>query len=365
MRDIFEQDHADFRESVRTFTARHVAPHHDAWRAGRAIPREIWREAGRQDFLGLSCPDEHGGTGLGDFRFNAVLSEELARTSLALASSIGIQVDVVMPYLVELTARDQRDRWLPGVCRGEIVTAIAMTEPGAGSDLAAIRTRARRDGGDWVLNGAKTFITNGSTADLVVVAARTGAPREITLLAVEAGTPGFTRGTKLAKVGQPEADTAELFFEDVRLPDAHVLGEAGQGFAAMIQRLPQERLHAACVNQAHAVRQLELTLEYVKQRRAFGRPVGTFQHNRFVLAELATKLDVTQAFVDRCIARQVAGRLTAVDAAKAKWWTAELQNEVIDACVQLHGATATCSSTRSRARGRTRASRRYGPGRTR
>ena len=337
-RSLFTDDHELFRDAVRAFVVRDVAPHHERWREQRSIDRDAWREAGRHDFLGIAMPPEHGGGGSDDFRFNAVLSEELAGVGLAVASSFGIHTDVVAPYLAELATPEQCERWIPRFCAGELVTAIGMTEPGAGSDLAALRTRARRDGGDWVLTGSKTFITNGMCADLVLVAARTGdGPREITLFAVEAGTPGFERGRKLEKVGQPEADTAELFFEDVRLPDEQVLGEVGGGFRAMIGRLPQERLHTAVTNVAHARTAVDATLGYVLDRRAFGRPIGTFQHSRFVLAELVTEIDVTQAYVDRCVEEHVAGRLTPVDAAKAKWWSADVQNRAIDACVQLHG----------------------------
>jgi len=337
-RTLFTDEHELFRDAVRTFVVRHVTPHHERWREQRSIDREAWLEAGRQDFLGIAMPEEHGGGGVEDFRFAVVLGEELARAGLALASSFGIHTDIVAPYLAELTTPEQRGRWIPRFCSGELVTAIGMTEPGAGSDLAGLRTRARRDGGDWLLSGSKTFITNGMGADLVVVAARTGeGAREITLFAVEAGMAGFERGRKLEKVGQPEADTAELFFEDVRLPDEQVLGEVCGGFRAMMARLPQERLHTAVTNVAHARAAFETTLAYVQDRQAFGRPIGTFQHSRFLLAELATELDVAQAYVDRCVEEHVAGRLSAVDAAKAKWWTAEVQNRVIDACVQLHG----------------------------
>jgi alkylation response protein AidB-like acyl-CoA dehydrogenase len=335
---LFEDEHVWFRESVREFVKRSVLPARARHRAQHAIDRDVWLEAGRQGFLGLGLPAEHGGSGVEDFRFNAVLGEELARAGLAYASAFGIQTDVVAPYLLELTTEEQRARWLPGFCSGELVSAIGMTEPNAGSDLAALRTTAKRDGGGWVINGAKTFITNGAGADLVILAARTGAGRrEISLFVIEAGTPGFTRGEPLLKVGQHEADTAELFLEDVRVPDESLIGTEGQGFAHMIERLPQERLSAAIANLAHATEVVAQTLEYVRQRTAFGRPVGTFQHNRFLLAELSTELDVARAYVDSCLQAHVAGALPPVDAAKAKWWTAEVQNRVIDGCVQLHG----------------------------
>jgi alkylation response protein AidB-like acyl-CoA dehydrogenase len=241
---------------------------------------------------------------------------------------------------VELTTEEQRERWLPRFCSGEIVTAIGMSVPGAGSDLAALRTTARRAGDGFVLNGSKTFITNGTGADLVVICARTTpgtGSRGITLFAVEEGMPGFIRGRKLEKVGQHEADTAELFFEDVEIPAENVIGEVDGGFHAMMERLPTERLGSAFGNTAHAAHVLALTLAYVKDRRAFGRAIGSFQANRFLLAELDTALDVTRVYVDRCLQAQVDGELTAIDAAKAKWWSADIQNRIADSCVQLFG----------------------------
>jgi alkylation response protein AidB-like acyl-CoA dehydrogenase len=337
-RPVFDHDHELFRESARAYCDRALRPAHERIREQKLIDRELWLEAGRHDFLGVGVPAEYGGSGVDDFRFNAVWGEELARVALAFASSFGIHTDVVAPYLVELTTEEQKQRWLPRFCTGELTTAIGMTEPSAGSDLAGLRTTARRDGGDWIVNGSKTFITNGTSADLVLVAARTGDARHaISLLVVEEGMPGFARGRKLDKVGQPEADTGELFFEDVRVPDANLIGEVGAGFRHMMERLPQERISAAVGNVEHAWEAVRITLEYVRERQAFGRPIGTFQHNRFLLAELVTELDVTRTYVDRCLERHVAGELGPVDAAKAKYWSAQVQNRVIDACVQLHG----------------------------
>jgi alkylation response protein AidB-like acyl-CoA dehydrogenase len=335
-RTLFEDEHRWFRESVAAFVTRELLPERERFRAEREIPRFVWRRAGELGFLGLSVPLEYGGSGVEDFRYNAILGEELGRVGMAYGSAVGIHVDTVAPYLTRLTTEEQRARWLPGFCTGELVTAIAMTEPGAGSDLRSLQTSARRDDGDWVINGSKTFVTNGSTADLVVVAARTS-ERGISLFAVEAGRTGFSRGRKLEKVGQHEAGTAELFFADVRVPAENVIGEVDQGFQHMMGQLPQERLSAAALNLAHAAVALETTLVYVRERRAFGQPIGTFQHNRFLLAELSTAIDVAQAFVDVCISAHVAGTLSAIDAAKAKLWTSEVQNRVIDACVQLHG----------------------------
>jgi len=337
-RTIFTAEHELFRESVAEFCRRHVHPNIDRWREERWTGREIWEEAGRQDFLGLAMPPEHGGAGLDDFRFNQVLGEELAAASLAVNSALCLGVDVVAPYLLELTDDEQKRRYVPDFCAGRLITSIGMTEPQAGSDLAALRTRAVRAGDGWILNGAKTFITNGSAADLVVVAARTGEGRkDVSLFLLEGGTEGFHRGRRLAKVGQHEADTAELFFEDVRLPPWSLLGEVDRGFDYMMERLPQERLSVAVANVAHAAAALETTLDYVRERQAFGRSIGSFQHSRFLLAEMQTEIDAARAFVDQCVMAHVEGELTAVDAAKAKWWTAELQNRILDRCVQLHG----------------------------
>jgi alkylation response protein AidB-like acyl-CoA dehydrogenase len=337
-RTIFTPEHELFRESVAEFCRRHVRPNIDRWREERWTGREIWEEAGRQDFIGLEVPEAYGGTGLDDFRFNQVLGEELAAASLAVNSALLLGIDVVAPYLVELTTDEQKERYLPRFCKGGLICSIGMTEPQAGSDLAGLRTRAVRDGEGWVLNGAKTFITNGNAADIVVVAARTGEGRkDVSLFLLDGDTPGFERGRKLEKVGQHEADTSELFFEDVRLPPEALLGEEGRGFAYMMERLPQERLSVAVANVAHAAEALTVTLTYVKERQAFGQPIGAFQHNRFLLAEMQTEIDAARAFVDQCVMAHVEGELSAVDAAKAKWWTADVQNRVIDRCVQLHG----------------------------
>ncbi|MEU6425184.1 acyl-CoA dehydrogenase family protein [Microbispora sp. NPDC046973] len=339
-RTIYGEDHEAFRNSVRQFVIRSVAPRAEEFIERRLIDREVWREAGRQGFLGLEVPEEYDGAAAGDYRFNAVLTEELAGVGMALASSFSIHFDVVAPYLVELTTDEQKKRWLPPFCSGEMITAIGMTEPSGGSDLAALRTTAVRDGSDWIVDGSKTFITNGYQADLVVVAARTSPEKRakgITLFAVEEGMPGFHRGRKLDKVGQPEADTAELFFEGVRVPAGNVIGEVDRGFVAMMERLPQERLGSAVTNISHAAAVLAETLSYVKERTAFGQAIGSFQHNKFTLADLVTKVEVTQAYVDQCVAAHADGELTAVDAAKAKMWTADVQNQVIDACVQLYG----------------------------
>jgi alkylation response protein AidB-like acyl-CoA dehydrogenase len=338
-RAVYTDEHELFRETVAEFVRREILPRREEIREQRKIDRAIWAKAGEQGLLGVSVPEAYGGAGAGDFRFNAVMQEELARVGMAYASAFQVHADVVAPYLVELTTEEQRRRWLPGFCAGEIVTAIGMSEPGGGSDLAALRTTALERDGGWLLNGSKTFITNGTDADLVVTAARTPehGERSITLFAVEKGMPGFAPGRKLEKVGQHEADTAELFFEDVLVPPENQIGELGRGFAEMMERLPLERLSSACGNIAHASAALELTLGYVRERRAFGRPVGSFQANRFLLAELVTLVEVTQAYVDQCLTEHAAGRLDPTATAKAKWWTADVQNRVLDDCVQLFG----------------------------
>jgi alkylation response protein AidB-like acyl-CoA dehydrogenase len=342
-RNIYDEDHEAFRRSVREFVERTLAPHAQAMIEGKSIPRELWQEAGKQGLFGLDIPEEFGGAGADDYRFNAAASEEISAFNAAVSSCFGIHSDVCPPYIVDLGTEEQKQRWLPGIASGELICAIAMTEPSGGSDLAALKTTAVRadDGsGDWVVNGSKTFITNGYQADLVIVATRTDptkGAKGITLFMVEDGMPGFTRGRKLDKVGQEESDTAELFFSDLRVSDANRIGDEGMGFIAMMQRLPQERVGAAVSNTAHAAQILRETIDYTKERKAFGQPIGSFQHNKFKIAELVTKIEVTQAYVDDCVAAHARGELTPVDAAKAKWWSAEVQNDVLDACVQLYG----------------------------
>jgi len=339
-RAIYDEDHEAFRSSVKEFLDREVAPHLAEHLEAKALPREFWLAAGKQGFLGLEIPEEYGGSEAGDYRFNAVLTEELAKVNMTLPSCVGIHADIVAPYLVHLTSEEQKKRWLPDFCAGGLLTAIGMTEPSGGSDLAALKTTAVADGDDWVLNGSKTFITNGYSADLVIVAVRTSPEKKargITLFGVETDTTGFSRGRKLDKVGQAESDTAELFFEDLRVPGANVIGEVDSGFIHMMTFLPQERLGSAITNLAHAAQILDETLAYTKERKAFGQSIGHFQHNKFLLAELYTRVEVTQAYVDQCVVAHTQGELTPIDAAKAKWWTAQVQNDVLDHCVQLHG----------------------------
>ena len=336
---LYEPVHEEFRALCREFLAREAVPHHDRWEAEGIVDREVWRRAGAAGLLGMDVPEEYGGGGQRDFRFNAVLAEEIV-TAGCTGLGFSLHNDVVAPYLTELGTAEQRARWLPGFCSGDLVTAIAMTEPGAGSDLAGVRTTAVRDGDSYLLNGQKTFITNGELADLVVVVAKTAPDRGahgISLFVVERGTPGFTRGRRLAKVGLRANDTAELFFDDCRVPAENLLGQENRGFYHLMANLPRERLGIAVAAVAAAERLRALTLEHVRSREAFGRPVGSFQHNRFLLAELDTEITIARTFLNHCVAEFNAGQLSAVDAAKVKWWTTELHNRVADRCVQLHG----------------------------
>ena len=336
---LYEAEHEAFRAMVRDFLAKEVVPHHAAWEEAGEVDRGVWLKAGAQGLLGMDVPEEFGGGGVTDFRYNAIIAAEVTRVG---ASGLGFTLhnDVVAPYLIELTTDEQKARWLPGFVSGELITAIAMSEPGAGSDLQGLRTTAVRDGDDWILNGSKTFITNGILADLVLVVARTdpeAGARGFSLLAVERGMAGFERGRKLDKVGMKAQDTAELFFEDVRVPAANLVGEEGQGFIHLMNNLPQERLSIAAVAVAASRVVLDLTVQYCKDRLAFGRKIGSFQHNRFVLAEMETEVSIAEVFLEKAILEHNAGRLTIEDAAKAKWWTTELQKRVVDQCVQLHG----------------------------
>ncbi|ASW57517.1 acyl-CoA dehydrogenase family protein [Plantactinospora sp. KBS50] len=336
---LYEPVHQEFRELCREFLAREAVPRHERWEADGIVERDVWRAAGAAGLLGPDVPQEYGGGGQRDFRFNAVLVEEIVAAGCS-GLGFGLHNDVVAPYLTDLTTDHQRKRWLPGFCSGELITAIAMSEPAAGSDLAGIRTTAVRDGDGYVLNGQKTFITNGELADLVVVVAKT-APEQgahgVSLIAVERDTPGFSRGRRLAKVGLKANDTAELFFDDCRVPAENLIGTENHGFYHLMGNLPRERLSIAVVAVAAAEHLLATTLEYARSRQAFGRPIGAFQHNRFLLAELDTEVTIARTFLNHCVAEFIAGRLSVADAAKAKWWTTELQNKVADRCVQLHG----------------------------
>jgi alkylation response protein AidB-like acyl-CoA dehydrogenase len=336
---LYGEEHTAFRDLARSFAEKHIVPHHDRWEREGIVDRELWTRAGEAGLLGTDIPVEYGGGGQLDFRFNAVLDEELVRVG-ASGVGFGLHNDVVGPYLRELSTEEQKQRWLPGFCSGEIITAIAMSEPAAGSDLAGIKTGARRDGDSYVLNGSKTFITNGIHADLVIVVAKTDPDKGahgISLLIVERGMAGFERGRNLDKVGLKAQDTAELFFDDVRIPAENLLGAQDQGFYHLMQMLPQERLSIAVAAVAACEKMVEMTVDYVKGRTAFGRPIGSFQNTRFTMAELATETTIARTFVNHCVAEHLEGRLTVSDAAMAKWWTTELQNKVADRCLQMHG----------------------------
>lgn len=338
-RQIYTDDHEAFRQSVRAFLAKEVVPYHEQWERDGIVSRDAWLAAGRQGLLGLAVPENLGGGGNDDFRYSAVLMEEFTRAG-ASGMAVGLHNDIVGPYLLALSTEEQRQRWLPGFCRGELISAIAMTEPGAGSDLQGIRTTAEDRGDHWLLNGSKTFISNGILADLVVVVARTspeGGAGGLSLLVVERGAPGFERGRNLDKIGQKAQDTAELFFHDVRVPKENLLGERDGAFVHLMTHLAQERMGIAIAGVTAAEQLLDLTTTYVKEREAFGRPLAKLQHVRFEIAEMATECAVTRAFVDRCISDHTAGTLDAVHASMAKWWATELQKRVADRCLQLHG----------------------------
>ncbi|AIJ23315.1 acyl-CoA dehydrogenase family protein [Amycolatopsis methanolica] len=340
-RTLFTSDHQAYRELVREFVTREVEPKLARWDSDRLIDRDVWLAAGKQGVIGLSVPEEFGGGGQPDYRYQVVVFEELARVGAAsLTSSFSLQDNIIVPYVQDLGTAEQKRRWLTGMASGELIGAIAMTEPGAGSDLQGVRTTAVRDGEEWVINGQKTFITSGINADFVIVVARTdpgAGSRGFSLIVVETGTPGFTRGRKLDKIGLHAQDTAELYFDNVRVPASNLLGTEGRGFAHLMERLPLERLSIATGALASAAAVFAETRRYCFQRRAFGQPIGDFQNTRFQLAEMSTELDVTRAYHDAAVLALNAGDLTAVDAAKAKWWATELQKRVIDRCLQLHG----------------------------
>lgn len=338
-RTLFEPEHESFRDTVRTFLEKEVAPHHDDWERDGIVPREVWTKAGELGLLGFMMPEEFGGGGVSDFRYNVVLQEELTRVG---ASGVGfaLHTDLVSGYLLSYTNDEQKRRWFPKFVTGEMITAIAMTEPGTGSDLQGIRTTAVREGDHYVVNGAKTFITNGINADFVIVACKTdpdAGAKGVSLIVLERGMEGFERGRNLDKLGLKAQDTAELFFDSVRVPVENLLGEEGRGFVYLMEKLPQERLTISVVAAAACRRVIDLTLDYVKNRTAFGRPIGSFQNTRFVLAELETEQRIAQVFVDRSVEALNAGTLSIDDAAAGKWWTTELQKKTVDACLQLHG----------------------------
>jgi alkylation response protein AidB-like acyl-CoA dehydrogenase len=337
-RTIFQAEHEDFRESVRGFLTKEAVPRTEEWEGAGLVDRGFWRKAAEQGFVAFAAPEELGGAGVDDFRFNAIIDEEVAYTG-TVGDNFALVNDIVTPYLLELTTEEQRERWVPRVASGEVVPAIAMSEPGTGSDLRAIAATAKWDGDHWRLTGSKTFVTSGIQADLVIAAARIkrDGMSGMGLFVVEDGAEGFTRGRKLEKIGRKAQDTAELFFDDVVVPPENVVGELGRGLQMLMRNLPQERLSIAVTAVASAERALEITLEYVRERNAFGQPVGSFQANRHALADAATEVRIARGYVDQCIAAHTEGQLSAEEAAGAKYWTTELQFRVIDLGLQMHG----------------------------
>jgi alkylation response protein AidB-like acyl-CoA dehydrogenase len=338
-REIFTEEHETFRDTVRSFITKEIAPFHEQWEKDGVVSRDVWLAAGRQGLLGIDIDEQYGGGGETDYRYYVVMGEELARAGVH-GPGFAVHNDINGGYLSRLATDEQKQRWLPGYCSGEIITAIAMSEPAAGSDLQGIKTTAVKDGDDYVLNGQKTFITNGILSDLVIVVAKTdpeAGHKGISLLVVERGMIGFDRGRNLDKIGLHAQDTAELYFDNVRVPKENLLGEEGEGFVYLMQNLPRERVTIGVSSLAGAEKAFEQTVEYCRTREAFGRPIGRFQHNRFTLAEMKTELTVARAFTDRCILEHVEERLSTEEASMLKWWNTELCNSVVDRCLQLHG----------------------------
>ncbi|WP_165485775.1 acyl-CoA dehydrogenase family protein [Frankia sp. Cppng1_Ct_nod] len=338
-RTIFTPDHQLFRESAHAFFEKECAPHTEEWERDGMTSTDVWRRAGSAGLLGWEVPEQFGGSGVKDFRFNAILAEEIVATG-TVGVGFAVNNDIIMPYLLDLTTAEQKQRWLPGLVTGESIWAIAISEPGAGSDIRSIATTARRDGDDYIVNGSKTFISNGQIANHILVVAKTdpaAGHRGMSLLVVETGMPGFVRGKKLDKIGIKAADTSELFFDDVRVPAANLLGTEGRGFHNLMRNLPTERLGIAVTAAARAQRAFDITLEYTRTRKVFGQPIADFQASRFSLAEIKAKVDVLWIYLDRCITALIDEELTAEEAAEAKWWTTETEWEVLDRCLQLHG----------------------------
>ena len=340
-RDLFESEHDMFRDSFRRFLDKEIVPRAEEFERDGIMDRAIFAKAGEAGFLGMEVPEEYGGGGVKDFRYNTVISEEIAETCVG-GSGLGITLhnDICLPYFLHLSNEEQKQRWLPGICSGELITAVAMTEPGIGSDLASMSTTAVRDGDVYIVNGSKTFITNGINADLVITAVKTDPTQKhkgVSLMIIERGMEGFERGRNLEKIGLHSQDTAELFFTDVRVPAENLLGAEGEGFRYLVTNLPQERLSIAVAGVSIARAAYHWTLEYVKERKAFGQRIADFQNTRFKLAEMATDIAVAEAFVDKCILAHNQGQLSADEAAMAKYWCTELQGRITDLGVQLHG----------------------------
>jgi acyl-CoA dehydrogenase len=339
-RDIFGEEHEQFRQQFRRFAAREIAPKVEEWNARGMSDRDTWRRAGAEGFLGACAPVEYGGAG-GDFLYDAIIIEEMALIR-AHGMMISLHSDIIMPYLITYGSTEQKRKYLPGCISGDILLGIAMTEPGTGSDLANVQTRAARQGDHYVLNGAKTFISNGQIGDLFIVVAKTDPDtnpphKGISLILVEADAPGFVRGRKLDKLGLRGQDTSELAFEDCTVPLSNVLGQEGQGFKMLMQKLQQERLTIAVASIASCRRALDDTIVYVKQRHAFNQPIAAFQNTQFTLAELATEVEIGQAFVDKLMTAHVRGEDIVAEVSMAKWWTTDLQKRLTSKCLQLHG----------------------------
>ncbi len=337
-RTVFNEEHDAFRASVRAFLDKEVAPHHAQWEKDGAVSRDVWLKAGAAGLLLANVPEEYGGGGA-DFAMSAVVMEELNRAGFT-GPGFGLHSDIIAPYILHYGSEEQKRSILPRMAKGEIIGAIAMTEPGTGSDLQGVKTNAVRHGNEIVLNGSKTFITNGQMADVVIVVAKTDpskGAKGTSLILVERERAGFTRGRNLDKVGLKAQDTSELFFDDVRLPPSNILGEEGKGFQYLMQELPQERLMIGIQGVAAMEGALQWTIDYTRQRNAFGKPIGDFQTVKHKLAELKTEVEVARVFTDRCLELHLAGKLDVVTAAMNKWWSSEAQCRVIDQCVQLFG----------------------------
>ena len=340
-RTIFDETHDQFRSAFRGWLDDRVVPNHEEWERDGITPRDLWFDAGKQGFLGLTVPESYGGGGTNDYRFAAIMTEEIGTTGvIGSGNGITLHNDIVLPYYLELANDEQKKRWLPGMCTGEIVGALGITEPNTGSDVAGVRTTAVKKGGAYIVNGAKTFISNGINSDLVITVAKTDPEkghRGFSLLIVERGMKGFERGRNLDKLGMHAQDTAELFFNDVEVPEENLLGEEGMGFVYLMTNLAQERLGIAVGAIAVADAAVKWTLDYTKERKAFGQSISQFQNSKFLLAELATEVQIAQVYVDRCVELHCEAKLSAEQAAAAKYWCTELQNKVVDRCLQLHG----------------------------
>jgi len=340
-RTIFDETHDQFRSAFRGWLDDRVVPNHEEWERDGITPRDLWIDAGKQGFLGLTVPESYGGGGTNDYRFAAIMTEEIGTTGvIGSGNGITLHNDIVLPYYLELANDEQKKRWLPGMCTGELIGALGITEPNTGSDVAGVRTTAVKKGGAYIVNGAKTFISNGINSDLVITVCKTDPEkghRGFSLLIVERGMKGFERGRNLDKLGMHAQDTAELFFNDVEVPEENLLGEEGMGFVYLMTNLAQERLGIAVGAIAVADAAVKWTLDYTKERKAFGQSISQFQNSKFLLAELATEVQIAQVYVDRCVELHCEAKLSAEQAAAAKYWCTELQNKVVDRCLQLHG----------------------------